>query len=93
MVNTINYTINSQYKSGSYVIIRLFLNRPQLIYERRENHLRKKVEGLLSDIKNLLQDCNDIELIKKFTFILAELIHHSNSKANIRPYKLAEIKK
>jgi len=92
-LNQTNYSISSVYKSGNYLIHRLFLNRPQLIYERRENTLRQKELGLFEDISKLIQDCNDITIIKKSISALTEIRQHLEKRNHIRPYTLAEIRK
>lgn len=88
-----NFSISSIYKSGSYLIHRLFLNRPQLIYERREDTLRQKEASLFKEISHLLQQSNDINIMKKAIATLNEIRQHIEKRNHIRPYKLAEIRK
>lgn len=40
--DTENYTLAGKCVSAIYIIHRLYLNRPQLVYERRESFLREK---------------------------------------------------
>jgi len=96
--DTSNFTIRSKYRSGTYVIERLYLNRPQLIYYRREQHLNKIGENLLDEVTSLAniftpQNPDDIELLKSALTLIAEIAKHLIERGTIRPYKLMEIRK
>lgn len=91
--NQTNYTIFSMNKSGSYLIHRLYLNRPQLIYERREDALMQKEKDLLEEIIQMLQNCSNNNLRNKALSVINEVHQHLHKRKNIRPYKLAEIRK
>ena len=92
-LNQENYSISSSYKSGCYLIHRLFLNRPQLIYERRESILKQKEARLFEEISQMLQKCEDNSILKKSILIMNEVRQHLLDRDKIRPYKLSEIKK
>lgn len=92
-IDETNFAILSNYKSGNYLINRLFLNRPQLIYERREDNLRQIESRLFNEISKMLQECNDINIMKKAIVILNEIRQHIEKRNHIRPYKLAEVRK
>src|SRR5579872_1587365 len=54
-----SFKISGKYVSARYLIWRLYLNRPQLIYERRESTLRQKELDLFNEVKELLFDMSD----------------------------------
>jgi len=88
-----NYSLVGKYVSSRYVINRLYLNRPQLVYERREHFLKVKAEALITDAKKLIELSDDITLIKQAFQLIANISQHLHARANISPYKLVEIKK
>jgi hypothetical protein len=88
-----NYNISGLYVASKYIINRLYLNRPQLVYERREFNLKLKAEVLLADARNLLEISDDLGLIKQLSFLIIKITQHLLIRDQIRPYKLAEIRK
>lgn len=93
IVDTSNYKLVGSYVSSQYLINRLYLNRPQLIYERREFFLKLKAEALINDAKMLIDLSDEIILIKQAFQHIANLTQHLHARANISPYKLIDIKK
>lgn len=87
------FTIGGTCVSANYVIERLYLNRPQLIYERRETELKNKEKALFDEVVELASKINDKELTTKTFTIIAAIKTHLASRDSIRPYKLAEIRK
>lgn len=79
--------------ASTYLINRLYLNRPQLTYERREQFLKIKAEALINDAKKLIELMDDINLAKQAFVIIANLTQHLHYRGNIPPYKLKEIRK
>lgn len=79
--------------AATYLINRLYLNRPQLIYERREQFLKLKAEALINDTNELIKSVDDINLVKQALKIIINLAQHLHYRANIPPYKLIEIRK
>ncbi len=93
-VNT--YKLIGKYTSTKYMTERLFFNRAQLIYERREAVLREKENELFEKINVLRgQDevKNDLELVHMILDVTINLKTTLAKRNNIRPYKLAEIRK
>lgn len=88
-----NYTLTGLYVASKYLVNRLYLNRPQLVYERREFALKTKAESLIKATKGLLEQTNDLELVKKASFLIIEMHNHLIKRDKIRPYKLVEIRK
>ncbi|MBP6023291.1 HNH endonuclease [Ferruginibacter sp.] len=87
------HTLVGKYKSSTYLINRLYLNRPQLTYERREQFLKIKAEALINDAKELIDLIDDVGLIKDAFRTIANLSQHLHIRGNIPPYKLVEIRK
>ncbi len=79
--------------AANYVIERLYLNRPQLIYERRENKLNIEEKQIRKSLKELLTQVDDKDLMKKTLEILDKILNLMQLRKEIRPYKLTEIRK
>lgn len=92
-LNLDDYKLSGKLAASKYLVNRMYLNRPQLIYERRELILKIKAEELINEAKNLIETCNDIDLIKEAFLIISNLTQHLHIRANISPYKLVEIRK
>jgi len=88
-----NHLLVGKYISSTYLINRLYLNRPQLVYERREYFLQLKAEALINDSKKLIEVSEDIVLIKQAFRLIANLTHHLHIRDKVSPYKLVDIKK
>lgn len=90
------YKLIGKYKSTRYMTERLFLNRSQLLYERREAVLREKESELFKRIKELRgteEVKSDLELITMILDATINLQTTLSKRNDIRPYKLAEIRK
>jgi hypothetical protein len=92
-LDTNNYTLIGRYVSARYLVNRLYLNRPQLVYQRREYFLTVKAMALIKDATNLMEVSGDINLIRQAGKIIASLTQHLLMRDKISPYKLTEIKK
>lgn len=91
-----NYKIIGKHASTKYMTERLYLNRPQLIYERREQLLKQKEIELTTIIDKYREELGlnkSAEFLKEYLDIVRELQKTLNKRRNIRPYKLAEIRK
>lgn len=88
-----HFTLLGKYVSANYLIHRLYLNRPQLIYERRETFLKQRALELIKEVHDLATKIQDNELIKKTFSLVVNIMAHLAARENIRPYKLAEIRK
>jgi hypothetical protein len=88
-----NFSIRGKYKSANYLIHRLYLNRPQLLYERRESALLAKESSLSDTVSQLAIACDDNKLMKKAIELTNKIRQHLQARENVRPYKLAEIRK
>lgn len=91
--NSKNFNLTGNYKSARYIIERLYLNRPQLLFERREKILKDKELDLMHKIKELLFESDEVDLMKEFIEKFVESKEHINKRDQIRPYKLSEIRK
>lgn len=92
-IDPANYELEGRFVASRFLINRMFLNRPQLIYERREYFLKLKAESLISDAERLIEQNDDLMLIKQAFQLISRLAQHLNVRGNISPYKLVEIKK
>jgi len=92
-IDTTNYTLEGRYVSSRYLINRLYLNRPQLVYERREHFLNLKANALIEESKKLLELTVDIDLVRTASKIKDNLVQLLIARKNIVPYKLLDIKK
>ena len=95
-VNPDDYKVYGKHKSTRYVVERLYLNRPQLLYERREALLKQR-EEVVTQIIEMLQDKinnpEDYKTLKELLKGVIELNKTIQKRDKIRPYKLAEIRK
>ena len=92
-IDTMNHTLEGRFVSSRFLINRLYLNRPQLVYERREHFLKLKAEALINETKKLIELSNDLGLIKKAFNLIADMTQHFHVRGNIIQYKLQDIKK
>lgn len=95
-IDSEDYKVYGLYSSTRYMTERLYLNRPQLIYERREALLRKREENVIKLIEQLHQKINEKENFIYLSQILSatiELTKTIQKRSKIRPYKLVEIRK
>lgn len=88
-----NYTITGNYKSAVYIIERLFLNRPQLMFERRETILKEKEVKLSNELSDLILQSGDANLKNELILKFKAIRQHLLKRESIRPYKLSEIRK
>ena len=92
-IDIMNYTLDGKHVSSKYLINRMYLNRPQLVYERREYFLKIKAEALITDAKKLIELTDDIKLIKEAFRLITNITQHLHTRGNISPYKLIDITK
>jgi len=87
------------YVSARYIINRLFLNRGQLIFERRETSLRSKGNELIKEIKSLVDqlaviDTDDaFSILNQIDSIKNNLLGLEEYRRKIRPYEVIDIRK
>ena len=95
-VNSDDYKVYGKHVSTAYMTERLYLNRPQLLYERRESFLKKREEKVTKSIGKLqdkIKDPKDIDILKETLKGIIDLNSIIQKRDKIRPYKLAEIRK
>ena len=88
-----NFSINGKNEAAKYIIIRLYLNRPQLIYERREQLLKLRAITLVDEVKQLNSKLENVILLRKSTNLLADIANHLHLREKVIPYKLVDIRK
>jgi hypothetical protein len=88
-----NFKLAGLYIASRYLINKLYLNRPQLIYERREDFLKLKAEALIEDLRNSLRILNEPSSYQAAFELIANITQHLHTRSNIKPYTLIEIRK
>ena len=91
--NDSTFEIVGNNPAACYIIHRLYLNRPQLIYERRESILKEKETHLTQEIAHLASVTNDKVLMSKALNLVSRVRTHLAKRERIRPYKLVEIRR
>jgi hypothetical protein len=95
-VDPTDYKLVGNYISSTYIIHRLFLNRPQLLYERREEILNMREISITHEIEMLRKNeniKNDPAVLNQILDALSDLKSTLEKRSHVRPYKLAEIRK
>jgi hypothetical protein len=93
------FELVGRYIAAIYVIERLFLNRAQLIMERREEMARSNVNSLIAEVAILTDQVDAADstfgfgISKEVDSIKNNLLGLEDYRRRIRPYKLAEIRK
>ena len=88
-----SYILAGKYISSTYVVERLYLNRPQLVYERREKFLKNREALLTSEVNDLVQQTDEIVLLKAAHALANKIRQHLAKREKIRPYTLSEIRR
>ena len=99
-VNTPSFELTSRYPAGTYVIERVFLNRPQLLSERRLSEFLAWAQQVPEDVMALFDRLTasaasserDL-LLRDLCDLLAELSGNYHSLMTARPYKPEDIKR
>ncbi|MBB1644948.1 HNH endonuclease [Sphingobacterium sp. UME9] len=93
-IDMTTFKLKGNFKSSRYVINRLYLNRPQLILERREFFLNKKAEILISEFRDLVTQKNlNRGFLKKYIELSMDLSLLILKRNEISPYRLVDIRK
>ena len=79
--------------AANYVLQRLYLNRPQLIYERREAVLSLLETRLRKELAELFERTDDAELLRLAMQIFDRLLNLKQARNQIRPYALQDIRR
>ena len=88
--------IKGKYIASKYLVEKLFLNRPQLILERRYFNLKSHIKNYCNQLPTILKNNNTSERNKYFEecFVLfTELCKTLNELDEIRPYSTQDITK
>jgi hypothetical protein len=93
-MDSTTFELKGKFESSKYLIDRLYLNRPQLILERREFILNKRVETLINDTSKLLNQKNlNKDFYVKYGKICTALSLLMIRRQEVRPYRLEDIRK
>lgn len=88
-----NHTISGRFNASRYLVLRLYLNRPQLIHERRERMLTLRWLALDREVQENILKIDDRDLLLEALQISSRITAHLQIRSNIVPYKLQEIRK
>ncbi|WP_128547186.1 HNH endonuclease [Larkinella soli] len=88
-----NFLLHGNVVAARYLVERLFLNRAQLVYERKELTLIKKAALLIDEIMKIIGRIEDKELLLEAFVLIGELHNTLAEKAEVRPYELFEIRR
>ena len=79
--------------AANYVLERLYLNRPQLINERREYILSQQEDQLRHELRDFIDKIDDNDLLKQAIKALDHLLDLKQARTSIRPYSLNDIRR
>lgn len=94
-----DFNLVGLYVSSNYLIERLFLNRAQLVFERRESFLRSKTSSLITEVKSLIdllaaEDLKEAyKYIDEIDSIKNNLLGLEDYRKKLRPYEQKDVKK
>lgn len=94
-----NFEIEGIYTASKYLVLRLFLNRAQLLMERREDIKVRTATVLMKDLSNLIDQVGEIDskeafaALKEIDTIKTNIQELSERRRKIRPYELKDIRK
>ncbi|MCK5677581.1 MAG: HNH endonuclease [Flavobacteriaceae bacterium] len=95
-IDSKTYKVSGLHVSTTYMTERLFLNRVQLIYERREYILKQREKNVRNEIEEIREKHDhlfNIIYIKKYLDATVKLSETIFKEKDIRPYRLEEIRK
>jgi len=100
-VSSNNYVVSGRYLASKYVTDRLYLNRPQLVIERRAHALERRIKDFQDFAKiataNLSKSkAEPRSVIKAFTELSEALISLSEKLSDVhasRPYNLDDVRR
>ncbi len=92
-IDNSDFKVKGKNVAANYIIERLFLNRPQLIYERRESKLNYDEIIFRKSLLELANKIGDPEITNRLLIIIDRIVDLLQARKNIRPYKLSEIRK
>jgi HNH endonuclease len=94
-----DFEIEGKYIASQYLVLRLFLNRAQLIMERREEIKVRVATALMKDLSDLIDKVGEedakeaFEALKEIDRIKNSIQELSERRRKIRPYELKDIRK
>lgn len=90
-----NHLVASAYPAGTFVIERLFLNRPQLVMQRRFSEFRAKLNSLLDSVPTLILESKDapVEVVLEIVTRLASATKLLVEMHDVVPYEVEDVKR
>ncbi|MBA4252155.1 MAG: HNH endonuclease [Legionella sp.] len=99
-VNLNTGLIEGKYTSAKYIQNKLYLNRPQLIIDRKFLILNDKMSSIVKDIELYMEKLSKrldnpaaVQLLLELTYWLAEVVKIQSLLPTATPYKVADITK
>lgn len=92
-LDSVSFTLVGKHVASNYLINKLYLNRPQLISERREQMLSLKQKTISADISSSIEKISDLEILKTLSILQTKIIEHLNVRKDVPPYRLDEIRR
>ena len=93
------YLVSGRFRATSYLTEKLYLNRPQLLMERRSFFLNERVIRLEESIRNLLNLLAQVDL-PDMTDLLSRLLRGTvdlneltRAASTVRPYEQADVRR
>jgi len=101
LVEPKNFTISGSYVASAYVVYRLYLNRPQLVLERRNAAAEERIEkmhGLFDNAYRALPAADpSLQAIRnvllEFSRSLLQIEQAFRQANGVRPYELADVRR
>lgn len=90
------YLLESRFISANYVIERLYLNRAQLLFERREYMLNEREKSINKELKDLEEKIvikDNEDTIRKGLQLKSKTIEILLKRKSIRPYRKTDIQR
>lgn len=94
-----DFILNGNTVASNYIINKLFLNRPQLILERKEHKLSLFIDDLIKEqrilFKKLLnKNCDESKVyLEKLNELICNILDLRNKQKQVIPYKASQIKR
>ncbi|WP_334068475.1 HNH endonuclease [Burkholderia cepacia] len=84
----------SGFATGRFLIEKLFLNRPQMIVNRRMEFLKNQILGASSDLRNLI-DSSDIpdDLCRRVVRFMSKALQFMDEVNSVVPYQTSDVER
>jgi hypothetical protein len=93
------YAVSGQFPATTYLTEKLYLNRPQLLIERRSSFLNERLIKLEESMRGLLELLTDVdlpetnELLKRLLAGMVQLLQLKREADTARPYEREDVRR